>query len=494
MIASILNILTIFHFLAMTGLAAYGVHRIWMIRCRRNCNFSPQDPVDFFLKKIPCVTVQIPLYNEPMVAARIIDAVAAFDWPADKLEIQVLDDSDDETRTITRKRAAYWLAQGKNIRAIRRNRRTGYKAGALAAGLEQASGEFIAVFDADFVPGPDFLQKTLPYFAKENIGMVQARWGFLNPDYSWLTRLQALLLSAHFEIEHAVRCDKRLFFNFNGTAGIWRKIAIESAGGWQSDTVTEDLDLSYRAQMAGWRFLYLHDVVVPSELPVTISDFRCQQERWAKGAIQTARKLLPRLLSAPLPISVKVEAAAHLLANCCWVFGFIATLTLYPVLLNRIGIGVYQMIWIDLPLFLFTGGAVLTYYLLHGIKSGQKRFLSVLPLLPAASIGLAPFFSLVVFKGILQTGGVFARTPKFGVVENTGKGKIPFTSRSKPGLNLLTNLILFSYMMMPVLFSIDRGTWPAIPFLCLFPAGFLLMMVFELRQYFAGRWGRRPNV
>lgn len=482
---AILNILTVIHFLAMAGLTVYGIHRIWMIRCQHNCSNAPLDIADFSENSKPAVTVQIPLYNEPRVAARIIDAVAVFAWPTDKLEIQVLDDSDDETRTITQERAVYWASKDKNIRVIRRNRRTGYKAGALAAGLEQASGEFFAVFDADFVPGPDFLQKTLPYFSEKDIGMVQARWGFLNTNYSWLTRLQSLLLSAHFGIEHAVRCRRGLFFNFNGTAGVWRKTAIESAGGWQSDTVTEDLDLSYRAQLAGWRFVYLHHVEVPSELPVTLADFRCQQERWAKGAIQTARKLLPLIISAALPLSIKTEAAAHLLANCCWVFGFIVTLTLYPMLINRIGIGVYQMLWIDLPLFLFTGGAVLTYYLLHGLKSGLKRSLFVLPLLPAASIGLAPFFSLAVLKGILQKGGVFARTPKFGVLEKTKKRVVLFANPGQTCLNLLTNLFLFAYMLMPVFFSMERGTWPAMPFLCLFPGGFLLMILWDVRECLA---------
>ena len=491
--SAILNILTTLHFLAMAGLAMYGVHRIWMIHCRRSWIGTLPKPVNFSKNNRPSVTVQVPLYNEARVAARIISAVAALDWPQDKLEIQILDDSDDDTRTLTQKQAAYWKAMGKNIRVIRQNQRTGYKAGALAAGLKQASGDFIAVFDADFVPGPDFLKKTLPYFATENIGMVQTRWGFLNTTYSWLTRLQALLLSAHFDVEHAVRCRRGLFFNFNGTAGVWRKSAIESSGGWQSDTVTEDLDLSYRAQLKGWRFLYLHDVEVPSELPVTLADFRSQQERWSKGAIQTARKLLPRVLASPLPAAVKVEAVAHLLANFCWVFGFLATLTLYPTLINRIGIGVYQVIWIDLPLFLFSGGAVLLYYLVHGLRSGPKsslrRSLVALPLLPVASIGLAPFFSLAVFNGMLRKGGVFVRTPKFGVSGASSKQRRLNTTKGDSGMNFLTNLILFIYMLMPAFFSLSRGTWPALPFLCLFPAGFLLMMACDVREWLAREYG-----
>jgi cellulose synthase/poly-beta-1,6-N-acetylglucosamine synthase-like glycosyltransferase len=486
MYTEILNLLTVVHFLSMAGLAVYGLHRIWMICCRRKLSLNQPFQTNWLEEdSMPKVTIQIPLYNEPLVAGRIIDAVADMDWPGERLQIQVLDDSDDNTRAITAERVKYWALKGRDITVIRRNSRIGYKAGALAAGLERATGAFIAVFDADFVPKPDFLRKTMPCFAKERVGMVQARWGFLNEGYSWLTRLQALLLSAHFGIEHAVRFGRGLFFNFNGTAGVWRKSAITSAGGWQSDTVTEDLDLSYRAQLAGWRFVYLHDVEVPSELPVNLSDFRCQQERWSKGAIQTARKLLPRVLAAPVPFAVKVETVAHLLANCCWVFGFLATLTLYPVLINRIGIGMYQMLWVDLPLFIFTGGAVLLYYLLYGWKSGLKHSLLVLPLLPAASIGLAPFFSVAVLKGILRKGGRFARTPKFGILNNKQDKLFHSTVSRNTTWNLLTNLVLFTYMLMPVFFSLIRETWPALPFLCLFPAGFLLIIACDFQECLA---------
>jgi cellulose synthase/poly-beta-1,6-N-acetylglucosamine synthase-like glycosyltransferase len=487
MYSEILNLLTVVHFFSMAGLAVYGLHRLWMIGC--GLRISPVSTVVSSPPQsaIPRVTVQIPLYNEPRVARRIIDAVAALDWPNEKLQIQVLDDSDDDTQNITRQQTAYWKLKGKQISLLHRRHRPGYKAGALSAGLKQASGEFIAVFDADFVPTPDFLKQTVPYFKRSDVGMVQARWAFLNAKYSWLTRLQALLLSAHFGIEHRVRCHRGLFFNFNGTAGIWRKSAIEAAGGWQSDTVTEDLDLSYRAQLIGWRFVYVHDVLVPSELPVTLMDFRSQQERWSKGAIQTARKLLPRLLSAYLPLSVKVEAIAHLLSNCCWVFGFLATITLYPVLLNRIDIGVHQVLWIDIPLFLFTGGAVLVYYLLYAVKSGSGSSLLVLPLLPAASIGLAPFFSFAVLKGAIQKGGVFTRTPKFGIVENTTRQSFYFPGPEKAFFHFLINSILFTYMIAPVLFSLNRGTWAAVPFLCLFPAGFFLMIVCDFQEYVSGR-------
>ncbi len=430
---------------------------------------------------LPFVTIQLPLYNESRVAGRLIDAVAAFDWPAEKYEIQVLDDSTDVTRRIVDERVARWSVRGVDIHAVRRNGRAGYKAGALAHGLGRAKGELIAIFDADFIPQPDFLKKTVPHFKRPDIGMVQAKWGFLNPGHSWLTRLQSLLLSTHFGIEHEVRHSRGLFFNFNGTAGIWRRTAIESAGGWSSDTVTEDLDLSYRAQMAGWRFVYLNNVVVPSELPATLSDFRIQQDRWAKGAIQTGKKNLPKLMMSPLPLKIKIEAAAHLLANVCWMFGFLATITLYPALLNRIGIGVYQIIWFDAPLFFFTAISVIVYYLIYGLWSRQFHPLWSLPLLPAVSIGLAPFFSLAVIKGLTREGGVFQRTPKFGTTD-----AMPVFCRSRfqshAIVNLLINLPLLLYTMAPVFLSWHRGTWPAIPFLCFFPMGFCMVMATDLSE------------
>jgi cellulose synthase/poly-beta-1,6-N-acetylglucosamine synthase-like glycosyltransferase len=489
MASLILNVLTVVHFLAVGGLALYGIHRIWMMYCWRRCmRTAPAPEPDPEFREnlslpdiLPRVTVQLPLYNESLVAGRLLDAVAAFDWPTEKLEIQVLDDSTDHTRQVVDERVAYWSARGMDIYAVRRQRRSGYKAGALANGLERAKGELIAVFDADFVPRPDFLQKMVPHFTGPDIGMVQAKWGFLNAGYSWLTRLQSLLLSTHFGIEHEVRFRRGLFFNFNGTAGIWRKTTIKSAGGWSSDTVTEDLDLSYRAQMAGWRFGYANDVVVPSELPVTLSDFRRQQERWGKGAIQTAGKLLPKLMLSAVSPGIKIEAAAHLLANFCWIFAFAATITLFPVLLNRVGIGIYQILWFDVPLFLLTGIAVICYYLIYGWRACRRRDLWVLPLLPAASIGLAPFFSLAVIKGLTQKGGVFLRTPKFGITD--GIPAIFQTAFQTHGIiNLMVNLPLLLYTLVPVIFAWHRGTWPAIPFLCFFPLGFCIVMGSDLQE------------
>ncbi len=522
----ILTVLTVMHFISIAGLALYGLHRIWLLVCwfksraksESKTQFSfIQNPFSSEQNHYPCVqnrlfdidcplvTVQVPLYNEPLVAARIIDAVASFRWQTDKLEIQILDDSSDNTSGIVKERVKYWSEKGVWIYAVFRKNRTGYKAGALQNGLKQSKGEFVAVFDADFIPPPDFLEKTVPHFYSKEIGMVQTRWGFLNARYSWLTRLQALMLSPHFEIEHKIRFSRHLFFNFNGTAGVWRMEAIESAGGWQDDTVTEDLDLSYRAQLAGWKFLYLNDVVVPSELPVNLSDFRSQQERWSKGSIQTARKILPRLITSQLPFSIKIESIAHLMANFCWLLGFIITMTLYPVILYRIGIGMYQVLWIDIPLFCISAGAILTYYFVYSIITRQIYALIALPLLPIISIGLAPCFALSVLKGAFKRGGVFKRTPKFGVGDNlpltssdlTLKAKRQSNSPPKKSYqslsvkrfrrfnypiinNLLLNIPLFIYSLMPVVFTWQRETWPAIPFLSLFPLGFFLVLLNDL--------------
>ena len=478
------HIWTFIHFMAMAGLSLYGLHRLWLLNCwyreKRGCRLhAPSIPP---LKHFPFVTVQLPLYNERFVAARLIDASAKLDWPRDKMEIQILDDSTDDTREIVNERVGYWSKKGISVKVLRRGNREGFKAGALSCGLLKARGELIAIFDADFLPPPEFLLRTIPYFSHPKTGMVQARWGFLNKNHSWLTRIQSLLLSPHFSIEHWVRFRRGLFFNFNGTAGTWRKKTIESAGGWQSDTVTEDLDLSYRAQLAGWSFVYLDDLVVPSELPVTLASFRSQQQRWAKGSIQTAKKILPRLLVSTVPFRIKIESFAHLLANLGWLLGAIVTLTIYPTILWRIGIGPYQLLRIDLPLFLGTSIAILLYFLFYAFKSKSQAFLPSLFILPVLSIGMAPSLALSVMKGAVSRGGVFERTPKFGVY---GRERLPGSSpayRQNTVFYLMMNMALFAYSLMPVVFAWQRGTWIALPFLMLFPLGFAIVIVKELRE------------
>lgn len=476
-----LGILTIIHFASLGGLLFYGLHRLWLIACwyrerRKECTGIPSaDPAVF-----PMVTVQLPLYNERFVAARLIEYAARLDWPKDKLEIQVLDDSTDDTVSIVDETVQRLTLEGINIKAFRREHRKGYKAGALQDGMAHAKGEFIAIFDADFLPQPDFLVRTVPCFADPKIGMVQARWTFLNAEASWLTGLQSLLLSPHFGIEHRVRCGRNLFFNFNGTAGIWRRSAIESAGGWRADTVTEDLELSYRAQLLGWKFIYRDDIEVPSELPITLAAFRSQQQRWAKGSIQTARKILPRLFASRLPLAVKVEAAAHLLANFGWLLGALTTLTLYAAITWRVGIGPYQLLKVDLPLLAGTSFAIVMYFFAYALACGSNRLLRLLPLLPVFGIGMAPSIALSVIKGALRSGGYFERTPKFGVQGNQSPPLAAFLYRQKAIPYLAMNTLFLSYSFLPVIFAWQRETWLAIPFLMLFPAGFMLVILKDL--------------
>jgi cellulose synthase/poly-beta-1,6-N-acetylglucosamine synthase-like glycosyltransferase len=483
MLAAVIPFLTFLHFAALLGLCFYGGHRLWLIyRLLSTKASNAASPLPYATpEEFPHVTVQLPLFNERFVAHRLLDAAARLDWPADRLEIQVLDDSNDDTCGLVDERVAQWREQGITISVVRRNHRAGYKAGALAHGLTTARGEFVAVFDADFIPPPGFLHATIPWLRDKDVGMVQTRWSFCNADHSWFTGIQALLLGPHFSIEHRVRYQQGLFFNFNGTAGVWRRSAIESAGGWQSDTVTEDLDLSYRAQLAGWRFVYREECQVPSELPVTMAALRSQQQRWAKGSIQTARKILPRLLAERLPLGVKIEAVAHLMANIYWLLGMIVMLTLYPAITWRVGIGMHQILRVDLPLFLVTSGAIMSYFLLYTVRSGSRKFGHVL-LLPALTIGLAPSISLSVLKGLFRSGGEFERTPKFGV---QGRERIPglaFLYHQKNFPYIIMNGLLFLYCLLPLTFAWQRETWFAVPLFLLFPFGFALVLVKDIRE------------
>lgn len=490
-----LRILTIIHFASLGGLLLYGLHRLWLIACwymehRKKCvAISSANPENF-----PMVTVQLPFYNERFVAARLIEYVARLEWPKDKLEIQVLDDSIDDTARIVDETVRRLALEGVKIVVFRRELRKGYKAGALQEGMAHAAGEFIAIFDADFLPQPDFLARTVPCFSDPKIGMVQAKWSFLNAEASWLTGVQSLLLGPHFGIEHRVRCGRNLFFNFNGTAGIWRRSAIESAGGWKADTVTEDLDLSYRAQLCGWKFIYRDDIAVPSELPITLAAFRSQQQRWAKGSVQTARKILPRLFASPLSFSVKAEAAAHLLANFGWLLGALTTLTLYAAITWRVGIGPYQLITIDLPLLAGTSLAILMYFFAYALVCGANRSLRWLPLLPIFGIGMAPSIALSVIRGALSSGGHFERTPKFGVQGNQSPPLAAFLYRQKAVPYLTMNTLFLCYSLLPVIFSWQRGTWLAIPFLLLFPAGFLLVILKDLADMAQLRRSARASI
>ena len=326
------------YFFVLIILAIYGWHRYYLVYLYMS-NRDKEPKATTPLDPMPVVTIQLPLYNEMYVADRLIEAVCAIEYPAGLLEIQVLDDSTDETCSIAELAVRRFAAQGHDIKYIHRTNRTGYKAGALEEGLKVARGEFVGIFDADFIPTSDFLVKLMPHFVDAKVGMVQARWGHINQDYSLLTKIQSILLDGHFVLEHGGRNRSGCFFNFNGTAGVWRRVAIDDAGGWQHDTLTEDLDLSYRAQLRGWRFVFVSSLVAPAEVPVEMNSFKSQQHRWAKGSIQTCRKLLPQILRADVPLGVKAEAFFHLTANFNYPLMCVLSILIFPSMVIRYNMG-----------------------------------------------------------------------------------------------------------------------------------------------------------
>jgi len=472
------------YYLILGVLALYGVHRLVLVsvwwHTRHRGEPTPPPPSEW-----PRVTVQLPLYNELYVAERLIEAACRLDYPRDRLEIQVLDDSTDETRESVAAAVTRERARGVDVRQIRRAGRAGFKAGALAAGLERASGELIAVFDADFVPSPDFLRRTVPRFSDPGVGMVQARWDHLNRDYSLLTRVQALLLDGHFRIEHAARNRGGCFFNFNGTAGIWRRCAIEGAGGWTADTLTEDLDLSYRAQLAGWRFLFLPELGVPSELPVDANGFKSQQHRWARGSVQTARKMLWRILRAPIPLRAKLEAFVHLTANLTYPLMVVLSVLVFPAMLARRDAGLGEVLVIDLPLFLGATVSVLVFYTASQVAlgSGWRRQLWYLPALMGIGIGLSISNARAALGGLFRRGGTFVRTPKYriedGVLagedrEDAEQAQTP-RYRADRNLSFVLEGLFAAYFIVVTALAIRWEMYLSLPFLWLFLQGYTYM-------------------
>ncbi|MCA8924815.1 MAG: glycosyltransferase family 2 protein [Planctomycetes bacterium] len=391
-------------------LAVFGAHRlhlVWILRRAAPPGPPPPEPREW-----PAVTVQLPVFNEATCVERLLDAVARFDYPRERLEVQVLDDSTDETTTLLRAHVARLRAGGLDVRLVHRNHRAGFKAGALAAGLRRARGELIAIFDADFVPDPDFLRRTVPHFSDPEVGLVQARWGHLNREQNLLTRLQAMALDAHFRIEHHARSRSGRFFNFNGTAGVFRRAAIEDAGGWSADTITEDLDLSLRAQLCGWTFRYLDEVVVPAELPATVTALRVQQQRWTRGGAQTARKLLPHVWRVPdVPLRARIEATFQLVLGAA-----------YPCMFALCALSV-PLVWSGYPhpllsavqwaLVGLASGAVALFYLVPYRGSLLGGSLTVVALF-ACGLGLSLNNGWAFLAGLGSRRAAFVRTPKRG--------------------------------------------------------------------------------
>lgn len=453
-----------------------GAHRLSLLLQLRGARRAPAGNVT----DRPVVTVQIPLFNEPHVAARVIRAVAALEWPRDRLEIQVLDDSTDETSAIASLVVAELAADGLDIRHLRRDARTGFKAGALAAGLAVARGGLVAVFDADFVPERDFLARVVRAMAPD-VGMVQARWGHLNASAGWLTRVQSVFLDGHFAVEHEARFRSGHWFNFNGTAGVWRREAIESAGGWQHDTLTEDLDLSYRAQLAGWRFVYLDDVVAPAELPTSIMAFKAQQNRWARGAIQTARKLLGRVAWADAPAATRAEAVAHLLANLAYPLVVGLTILMPWMTVARDAATSLPPLSVDLVLLTLAIVPFVLYYAvaIHRVDGCGARW-RMLPFALAVGIGMSVVQTRAVFQGVFGPVGVFVRTPKEG---SAGRGA---TSAGR-SLAPLFELGLAAYLGAGMIWALSAGRWLAVPFQLLFFCGYALVGVRTLVEALQAR-------
>ena len=398
-----------------------SLHRHLMVHLYYKHRRKQPDPRGTF-DELPVVTVQLPVFNERYVVERLIRAVAKMDYPTDRLEIQVLDDSTDETTAIARQCVDELRRSGLDIALIHRKTRTGYKAGALAEGLRVARGELIAIFDADFLPPPDFLNKTIPYFVEPQVGMVQTRWGHLNRDYSILTRVQAIYLDGHFVMEHGARSRSGLFFNFNGTAGVWRRACIDEAGGWQHDTLTEDLDLSYRAQLAGWRFVYLENTVTPAEIPVEVNAWKSQQFRWAKGSVQTAKKTLKTLLKSHLPWRVKGEAAFHLVTNFAYCLMAMIAILIFPAIVLREDLGWLRVLIIDFPLFVGATGVISRYYI-HSqreIYSDWKSRILYLPFVLALGMGISLNNARGVIQALRGHETAFNRTPKYRVIGRNG--------------------------------------------------------------------------
>lgn len=481
--SSIEIVVLIGYFSILLLLTLYGAHRYTLTylyyRFRR-----PFVPKFFFPpEKLPHVTVQLPVFNEQYVLRRLVEAVCAFDYPKNRLEIQILDDSTDETRQLGALLAQEYQQKGFDIVHIHREDRTGYKAGALEAGTRVAKGELLAVFDADFVPPSEFLQRTVHAFSDPEIGMTQVRWEHINRDYSLLTKAQALFLDGHFAIEHAARYHSGRFFNFNGTAGIWRRQCIEDAGGWQHDTITEDLDLSYRAQLAGWKFAYINEVISPAELPVEMNAFRTQQHRWAKGSIETARKLLPRMLRSQLPFRVKMEALFHLTGNLSYLL-MVALALLMPLsVVIRIQHNWHHTLLADIPFLLGGTVSLLIFYASSQKEIGEPWLVrsAMVPMALTIGIGMSLNNCKAVLEALVGYKTEFTRTPKYNVQSRLDSWKTKLYRGHKTWLPYL-ELAIALYITGVVIFVIAQQSYLSLPFLLMFQIGFFYVALSSILQ------------
>ncbi|WP_246374205.1 glycosyltransferase family 2 protein [Tunturiibacter gelidoferens] len=483
----------------MIILAFYGIHRyqlVWLyFKNKKNAAKWSEPPMRFAEGQLPFVTIQLPIFNEQFVIERLIEAVCRLDYPRDRFEVQVLDDSTDETTGVAREiveryaRGFLGMAPQPIVYLHRRNRH-GYKAGALDKGLDVARGEFVAIFDADFVPPRQWVMQVIHHFAQPEIGMVQTRWTHLNRNYSFLTQVEAILLDGHFVLEHGGRSRAGVFFNFNGTAGMWRRETISTAGGWQHDTLTEDTDLSYRAQLVGWQFKYLQDVECPAELPIEMTAFKTQQARWAKGLIQTGKKILPRVLKSDAPWHTKLEAWYHLTANISYPLMIVLSVLLMPAMIIRSWQGYIQMLLIDFPLFIASTMSVSTFYMASQKelypKSWYKSIIYVPFVMALGGVGLTITNTKAVLEALFGVKSAFARTPKYSVKKKGEKSQAK-VYRKRLGVIPWIEMAIGCYFAWTVYYAISTENFFTVPFLVLFVFGYWYTGLLSLLQ---GRFER----
>ena len=469
----------------LLGISLYGLHRYVIVYLFLKNRGNAPKPLGE-LQTLPRVTVQLPIFNELYVVERLLDSVSKLDYPRDLLDVQLLDDSTDETRELAAGLVAKLKERGFDIAHIHRHDRTGFKAGALENGLQSARGEYILILDADFVPSPDVLKRTVHYFTDPKVGMIQTRWGHLNRTYSMLTRVQAMFLDGHLLLEQTGRNRSGRFINFNGTAGIWRKSCIVDAGGWQHDTLTEDLDLSYRAQLKGWNFVFLPDLVTPAELPVDMNGFKSQQHRWTKGSIQTCKKLLPAVWRAELPLKVKVEATMHLTSNYAFLLLAAICILMHPSTGGGTGGSFWRTLLLDVPIFITGSLPAVVFYIVSQRELYPRswwREVLYLPALLALTIGLAVNNAWAVIQAMVGHQSDFMRTPKYGIQSKTQSWKRSKYSAIKNVLPLI-EVGFAAYFIYFLVHEIGRHNWLAVPFLTLFASGFTYVAACSIGQWF----------
>jgi cellulose synthase/poly-beta-1,6-N-acetylglucosamine synthase-like glycosyltransferase len=488
------------YFSVLIVLSFYGLHRYEMIRGYLKHRKKLADGPSAHFEQLPKVTIQLPLYNEKFVVERLLEETLKIRYPRESFQIQVLDDSTDETHPFAEALCARYQAMGHPVEYRHRSNRHGYKAGALQDGLESATGELIAVFDADFIPPEDFLERTIHYFTDPKVGVVQTRWTYLNRSYNLLTEIEAMLLDGHFVLEHGARFGGGLFFNFNGTAGILRREMIDNAGGWQHDTLTEDSDLSYRAQMKGWKFVYIPGVECPSELPVEMNGFQVQQSRWSKGLTQVALKLLPTILKADLPRRVKMEAIFHLTPNITYPMMILVSALMLPVMIVRFYIGWMQMVLIDMPLIIASFWSITAFYMLAHRElypKTWKRGIFFIPVLMAAGVALTVSNTRAVLEAIFGVQTAFARTPKFAI-EGVQRVKLQTAAkyRSRAGWLPYAELAFGTYFLVMMAYAVETLNFLALPFLAIFVSGYYWAGFASLWQDLQGRlrWRRQRKL